>query len=103
MKTHQFSLPDNTDIHLTPIESAFCALLMSASGNLVPHNVIFKKLYSAWPELGSEKLRKHVSNLKQKLGRFSDLIESVRSEGYRFNSEYAQRTAPNAKSAGDTR
>lgn len=103
MKTHQFSLPDSTDIHLTPIESAFCALLMGASGNLVPHNVIFKKLYSAWPELGSEKLRKHVSNLKHKLGRFSDLIESVRSEGYRFNSEYAQRTAANAKPAGDTR
>ncbi len=89
MKTHRFSLPDNNDIHLTPIESAFCALLLSANGNLVPHSVIFKKLYSAWPELGSEKLRKHVSNLKHKLGRFSDLIESVRSEGYRFNSAYA--------------
>jgi len=89
MKTHRLGLLDNADIHLTPIESAFCALLMSANGNLVPHSVIFKKLYSAWPELGSEKLRKHVSNLKHKLGRFSDLIESVRSEGYRFNSEYA--------------
>lgn len=103
MKTHRLSLPDNTDIHLTPIESAFCALLMSANGNLVPHNVIFKKLYSAWPELGSEKLRKHVSNLKHKLDLFSDLIESVRSEGYRFNSARAQRTEIHAKSTGDTR
>ncbi len=103
MKTHRLSQPDNTDIHLTPIESAFCALLMSANGNLVPHNVIFKKLYSAWPELGSEKLRKHVSNLKHKLGLFSDLIESVRSEGYRFNSARAQRIEINAKSTGGTR
>lgn len=103
MKTHRFTLPDNTDVHLTPIESAFCALLMSANGNLVPHNVIFKKLYSAWPELGSEKLRKHVSNLKHKLGLFSDLIESVRSEGYRFNPERAQRTEIKAKSTGGTR
>lgn len=92
MKTHRFSLPGSTDIHLTPTESAFCSLLMSASGNLVPHSVIFKKLYSAWPELGSKKLRKHVSNLKHKLGLFNDLIESVRSEGYRFNSDHARRT-----------
>lgn len=103
MKKHRLGIPDGTDIHLTPTESAFCALLMSANGNPVPHRVIFKKLYSAWPELGSEKLRKHVSNLKHKLGRFSDLVESVRSEGYRFNSDRAQRTETGAKSIGDTR
>lgn len=103
MKKHCLSLPDDSSIHLTRTESAFCALLMSANGNPVPHKVIFKKLYSAWPELGSEKLRKHVSNIKHKLGRFNDLIESVRSEGYRFNSERAQRIGTNPKSPGDTR
>lgn len=103
MKNHRLGLPDGTEIRLTPIESALCALLTSAGGNPVGHKIIFKKLYSAWPELGSEKLRKHVSNIKHKLGRFDGLIESVRGEGYRFNLECARQAASPETHSHDTR
>lgn len=87
MRTHHLRLPGRTDVVLTPTESALCALLMSAGGKPVEQRVIFKKLYNSWPDASSDKLRKHVSNLKQKLGSCSDLIEAVRGEGYRFNAD----------------
>jgi len=62
---------------------------MSTAGRFVEKKILHKKLYNTWPHPESTTVKVYIHHIKQKLGKFSDLIRCNRDLGYQFNIEYA--------------
>ena len=72
------------ELSLTPREFGLLAHLVGESGRIVPRSELLSKVWDSSSDPGSNVVDVHVRNLRDKLGRWSGLIETVRGLGYRM-------------------
>jgi len=77
---------DGIDIGLTAAEFRILAALAGSRGRTLSRNVLISRI-GGEAESGSRTVDTHVRRLRMKLGRYGDLIETVRGYGYRFREE----------------
>jgi two-component system, OmpR family, response regulator len=76
---------DGRDLALTPREFSLLSHLAAESGRTVARTELLAKCWENTSDPGSNVVDVHVRNLREKLGRWSALIETVRGVGYRMN------------------
>jgi two-component system, OmpR family, response regulator len=69
---------------LTPREFALLAYLAAERGRTVPRTELLSKLWDINFDPGSNVVEVHIRHLRDKLGEWSRLIETVRGVGYRM-------------------
>jgi two-component system, OmpR family, response regulator len=77
------ALVDNKRIDLTPREFALLAYLAREAGRVVPRMEILAKVWEMTFDPGSNVIEVHVKNVREKLGAYAKMIETVRGIGYR--------------------
>jgi len=73
-------------VELTPREFALLAYLARESGRVVPRSELLRKVWETTYDPGSNVVDAHIKKLREKLGDFSTLIETVRGVGYRIGT-----------------
>jgi two-component system, OmpR family, response regulator len=74
---------EGRELALTPREFAVLAYLVAEQGRIVARSELVSKLWDVSSDPGSNVVEVHVRNLREKLGKWSSLIETVRGAGYR--------------------
>lgn len=81
-------------IRLTETEFHTFRLLMENRGRALEKRLLLKQVWGlefpTHKKITTRRLDKHVQNIRDKLGRFSRLLETVPSRGYRFNTSLAE-------------
>ncbi len=80
---------DGHSVELTPREFALLTYLAKESGRVVPRTELLIKVWETQFDPGSNVVDAHIKKVREKLGEFSTLIETVRGVGYRFGSAQA--------------
>jgi len=78
------ALIDGKKIDLTPREFALLAYLAREAGRVVPRTELLAKVWETSFDPGSNVVEVHVKNIRDKLGTFASLIETVRGIGYKL-------------------
>ena len=73
-------------IDLTAIEFKLVAALMDKRGSIVPRADLLRDVWGYRGTIDSRTVDTHMRRLRVKLGPHADFIETVRGEGYRFNT-----------------
>jgi two-component system, OmpR family, response regulator len=73
-------------VELTPREFALLTYLAKQSGRAVPRTELLRKVWEIQFDPGSNVVDAHIKKVREKLGEFSNLIETVRGVGYRIGS-----------------
>jgi two-component system, OmpR family, response regulator len=76
-------------VDLTPREFALLAYLAKQPGRAVPRTELLRKVWEIQFDPGSNVVDAHVKKVREKLGEFANLIETVRGVGYRVGSTQA--------------
>jgi two-component system OmpR family response regulator len=76
-------------VDFTPREFALLTYLAKESGRVIPRTELLLRVWGTTYDPGSNVVDAHIKKVREKLGDFSSLIETVRGVGYRFNSEQA--------------
>ena len=74
-------------VELTPREFALVTYLAKEAGRVVPRAELLRKVWETNYDPGSNVIDAHVKKVREKLGDFAMLIETVRGVGYRIGSE----------------
>ena len=75
---------DDTEIKLTLKEFELLGLLMASNAQVLTRDIILNKVWG-YDYFGETRtVDVHVTNLRRKLGKYGDCIETVRGVGYRF-------------------
>jgi two-component system OmpR family response regulator len=77
---------DGQNVELTPREFALLTYLAKESGRVVPRTELLRKVWETTYDPGSNVIDAHIKKVREKLGAFSTLIETVRGVGYRIDS-----------------
>ncbi len=77
---------NSTAVAMTPKEFDLLLMLVSKQGAVVSREEIGQVIWGKSAEESARTLDTHVWRLRSKLGDFSDRIETVGKNGYRFNS-----------------
>jgi two-component system phosphate regulon response regulator PhoB len=80
---------DGEPIELTPTEYKLLLLLAERRGRVQGRSNLLQAVWEAAPDIQTRTVDMHVQRLRSKLGRYGDLIETVRGFGYRVKSETA--------------
>jgi two-component system, OmpR family, response regulator len=75
---------DGKRVELTPREFALVVLLARRVGRAVSRMEILQKVWETSFDPGSNVVEVHVKNLREKLGEYAKMIETVRGVGYRL-------------------
>ena len=75
---------DNKSITLTLKEFELLYLLMSNPGIVLTREHILESIWDYSYDGGTRTVDVHITMLRQKLGEYGNLIETVRGVGYRF-------------------
>jgi two-component system, OmpR family, response regulator len=75
---------EGRELSLTRREYALLVYLAAEEGRIVSRAELLSKLWDVNFDPGSNVLEVHVRNLREKLGRWSTLVETVRGMGYRM-------------------
>ena len=73
-------------VELTPREFSLLTYLAKQSGRTVPRTELLRKVWEIEFDPGSNVVDAHVKKVREKLGEFATLIETVRGVGYRIGS-----------------
>lgn len=76
-------------VDLTPREFSLLTYLAKESGRVIPRAELLHKVWETQFDPGSNVVDAHIKKVREKLGIFSTLIETVRGVGYRFGSPQA--------------
>lgn len=80
---HEVSVNGN-EVRLTYKEFQLLNLLAKNSGRVLPREVLLEKVWGLGTERENRTLDVHIRTLRSKLGEAGELIETVRSVGYRL-------------------
>jgi two-component system phosphate regulon response regulator PhoB len=75
---------DDKKINLTAMELKLLVALMRNKGNVQTREYLLEEVWDSSSDVTTRTIDTHVKKLRQKLGRYGDNIETVRSVGYRF-------------------
>lgn len=84
-EAHQLTV-DNEEIALTATEFKLLTVLISGAGKVQTRDNLLDTVWDTHFEGYSRTVDTHVRRLRQKLGKYSSYIETVRGVGYRFKS-----------------
>ncbi len=70
-------------VELSPREFTLLTYLAKESGRVVPRSELLQRVWGTSDEPGSNVVDAHIKKLREKLGAFANLIETVRGVGYR--------------------
>ena len=73
-------------MELTPREFALLTYLARQPGRAVPRTELLSKVWEIQFDPGSNVVDAHIKKVREKLGEFSNLIETVRGVGYRMGT-----------------
>lgn len=76
---------DGEVLALTPREFSVLVHLARSAGRIVPRTELLSKVWNTTFDPGSNIVEAHVKNLRDKLGTYSRMIETVRGTGYRLS------------------
>ena len=71
-------------LELTSREFALLALLVRNAGSVVTRTEILSHVWELHSDPGSNVIDVHVRNIRDKLGAFASMLETIRGQGYRF-------------------
>lgn len=77
---------DGTPLDLTYAEFRLLSLLISKPGRVFTRRQIIDWIWEGEKVVVPKAVDVHISNLRRKLGRYGDLIKSVRGVGYKFEA-----------------
>lgn len=80
---------DGSPVDLTPTEYKLLLLLAERRGRVQGRSNLLQAVWEAAPDIQTRTVDMHVQRLRSKLGRYGDLIETVRGFGYRIKSDAA--------------
>jgi two-component system phosphate regulon response regulator PhoB len=80
---HQVSVAGKT-VHLTSIEFKLLRTLLQRRGRVQPRDRLLNDVWGYESVIDTRTVDTHVRRLREKLGKASDAIETVRGFGYRF-------------------
>ncbi|BAH73755.1 MULTISPECIES: response regulator [Solidesulfovibrio] len=83
MAAHRVSL-DGAEVALTATEFKLLAELFQSAGRVLTRDRLLNSVWGYEFEGYARTVDTHVRRLRQKLGHFADMIETVRGVGYRF-------------------
>ncbi|HML54126.1 MAG TPA: response regulator transcription factor [Solidesulfovibrio magneticus] len=83
MAAHRVSL-DGVEVALTATEFKLLAELFQSAGRVLTRDRLLNSVWGYEFEGYARTVDTHVRRLRQKLGHFADMIETVRGVGYRF-------------------
>jgi two-component system phosphate regulon response regulator PhoB len=78
---------DGSELALTLLEYRLLTFLMEANGRVRTRDELLKKVWDYPIGSGTRTIETHVKRLRAKLGAAGDLIETVRSVGYRLRAD----------------
>ncbi|HEV8600331.1 MAG TPA: response regulator [Gemmatimonadales bacterium] len=82
---HRVTL-DGEELPLTATEYKLLLTLVERRGRVQTRAQLLESVWDAQPDIQTRTVDMHVQRLRAKLGRAGDLVETVRSFGYRFKS-----------------
>ncbi len=71
-------------IELTAMEFKLLVALLSNRGTVLTRDILLDKVWDISSEVTTRTIDTHIKRLRQKLGKYGEEIETVRSVGYRF-------------------
>ena len=83
-RLERHALLNGHPIDLTPREFALLTYLARETGRVVPRTELLRKVWETTYDPGSNVVDAHIKKLREKLGDFATLIETVRGVGYRM-------------------
>ena len=72
-------------VDLTPREFALLTYLAKDPGRVVPRSELLLKVWETTADGGSNVVDAHIMKVREKLGDFAALVETIRGIGYRFS------------------
>jgi two-component system phosphate regulon response regulator PhoB len=92
LRTGDFLLERNTlklflagqPVDLTATEFKLLRLLVEASGEVQERDALLREVWGYSDTMLTRTLDTHIKRLREKLGKYSDCIQTVRGVGYRF-------------------
>ena len=79
-------LLEGEELPLTPTEYKLLVTLLERKGRVQTRSQLLESVWDAQPDIQTRTVDMHVQRLRAKLGIAGDLIETVRSFGYRFRA-----------------
>lgn len=80
-----------TELIITPIEFKILHILIRQPGQVFTRKMIINKLWGDDYYLEPRSIDKHISSLRNKIGRYSSFIKTIPGEGYSFEAEERKR------------
>ena len=80
---------DGEPVELTPTEYRLLLMLAERRGRVQGRSNLLEGVWEAAPDIQTRTVDMHVQRLRSKLGKYGDLIETVRGFGYRIKSDSA--------------
>ena len=77
-------LLDNHRVELTLREFSLLAYLVQETGRAIPRSELLVKVWEMSFDPGSNLIEVHIKNLREKMGKYATMIETVRGVGYRL-------------------
>ena len=77
---------DGQRMDLTTTEFKLLSLLLERRGHTLSRETLLKQVWGYSAAIDSRTVDTHMRRLREKLGGFSDRLETIRGEGYRFNA-----------------
>lgn len=74
-------------INLTAMEFKLLVVLMQRQGRVQSRDQLLSDVWEMNPEVTTRTIDTHVKRLRQKLGKYGALVETVRGYGYRFSED----------------
>ena len=75
---------DGKKLDLTAMEFKLLVKLVNNKGNVQTRDSLLEDVWGASGDISTRTIDTHVKRLRQKLGKYGDNIETIRSVGYRF-------------------
>ena len=78
---------EGEEVQLTPTEYKLLVTLVERKGRVQTRAQLLESVWEAQPDIQTRTVDMHVQRLRAKLGVAGDMVETVRSFGYRFKGE----------------
>ncbi len=80
-------ISDKKEIELTNMEFKLLVTLMKRKGRVQSRDVLLDDVWDIASEVTTRTIDTHIKRLREKIGKAGDLIETIRSVGYRFSEK----------------
>ena len=77
---------DGLRLDLTTTEFKLLCLLLERRGHTLSRETLLREVWGYSASIDSRTVDTHMRRLREKLGTYSDRLETIRGEGYRFNA-----------------